>query len=945
MLRSKAVRVFDPATGVWTLAFEGRVIRILDRDAIAKSSSRARRVRDAAATGEQRAPDAETSGARAVGGDERANDRAAPMEDLGSARMPATDELVAGARPIADAAAAPVGAFHGAAKKQPDPVAIKQASVDALGRLAARMKRDANGNKIELVAAGGGKRTVRVVVEPLVGDRPPVARYDDTALAGNGEITVFLSDRAAEHHVERALAHELAEIEHRLQGGVQGDDALLPGSKGEDLTGHDVGRLAELEVVQRQLRDARAANQPDRVARLRTEIYDLLVHLGLGQPAGEVRLTKLLDRYGKASPLIAEVAKSLPELRTAANEAVADWRATDAEAWNKADAQKDASAALHRGTATDEQRAVLAAELQREVADVGLTIAVRERGARSVISVVTPGSGEIGIKSLNDNSIGRDYTNKVLEARNHVYQAVFAARGLTIVHADFKVTTVVSTLPPKELAPALKAAIGEIAAQMRPRLRAIFEEARAHWTAQKGKADDAPKRLAAIEAVLKRLDDDPALTFGFHLGAAELPTGPNVGYGDVLGARMAATRAANMTRDPALAAHGDQSIGDSRGLIYSEDKFVDLARKAAVLERQLRAERLPWKGKEVPVINAQGELHRGLAGAMRKNKLDTATWTTQQKDTLDRFREYLDHGQTLDVILRFDGTQVDAQGKTVAETADLVTRLRTRGAIDAATARAIDTVLAGTLAPQEGAGSEAAFLLRAANDLDRVVLNADIKDLGVDVIQGNSKAIRQIAAGRDVDATARRAGEGIHKLKEDAVKQIRGYYTGTLIPAAEAKAAAQQMPLELSAADRAGPNLLLGGDEITISLPRVFEQLGLVPGFVATVQSAARARVALAHTGTVDGAKGHAEAMKTAESAHNMLKEAEQVSKDLGEASKRLDSEKKDRADELRVWFERLYTNSDEIGTTQLMDRNGKVVVDIEQRVADAKALLREAGL
>ena len=55
--------------------------------------------------------------------------------------------------------------------------------------------------------------------------------------------------------------------------------------------------------------------------------------------------------------------------------------------------------------------------------------------------------------------------------------------------------------------------------------------------------------------------------------------------------------------------------------------------------------------------------------------------------------------------------------------------------------------------------------------VDRVVLNADIKDLGVDVLEGNANAMGEIASGTRVAEASRKASDNVLRLKDGAIKQ------------------------------------------------------------------------------------------------------------------------------------------------------------------------------
>ncbi|MFO1322813.1 MAG: hypothetical protein U1F15_02005 [Burkholderiales bacterium] len=109
----------------------------------------------------------------------------------------------------------------------------------------------------------------------------PAARYDPDPDVPGGYV-VKVSRGTPRSEAERALAHELAEI--RAVHGTDGKqvDALGSGGVGRRLSPHDEGRLAELDVMARQL--AALPDHPDSGPtrrRLLDEAQRLADHLGL----------------------------------------------------------------------------------------------------------------------------------------------------------------------------------------------------------------------------------------------------------------------------------------------------------------------------------------------------------------------------------------------------------------------------------------------------------------------------------------------------------------------------------------------------------------------------------------------------------------------------------------------------------------------------------------
>ncbi|MCG3206417.1 MAG: hypothetical protein FOGNACKC_00015 [Anaerolineae bacterium] len=183
-------------------------------------------------------------------------------------------------------------------------------------------------------AVGGEELTVRIrptdSMPPGEEGIVPVARYRYNP--DSGEYEILVSTRAPEGTLERALAHELTEI-RAAHGAPDIPDALRPGGFGAgpaksreqpQLSPHDRGRLAELEVLGRQIATAQTRGDEAQAARLRDETQRLLAHLGVidETPAARARrelVQSELDSRPAARQLLdAEVqaAQANPFLRT-----------------------------------------------------------------------------------------------------------------------------------------------------------------------------------------------------------------------------------------------------------------------------------------------------------------------------------------------------------------------------------------------------------------------------------------------------------------------------------------------------------------------------------------------------------------------------------------------------------------------------------------------------
>ena len=158
----------------------------------------------------------------------------------------------------------------------------------------------------------------------------------------------------------------------------------------------------------------------------------------------------------------------------------------DLAPWNASRAQETDLAALEAGKASADQRKNLADELRRQVQDIRLVDAVRAGEARSVVSVVTPGGGETGMKRMNDDLIGHALNHaKLVPQRNRNIKEAFEGQGFQVIDQNYKTTTLVSDKPPAETAARIKTALAEIDAQMKPLLESVLDEGIIHFTAER----------------------------------------------------------------------------------------------------------------------------------------------------------------------------------------------------------------------------------------------------------------------------------------------------------------------------------------------------------------------------------------------------------------------------------------------------------------------------
>lgn len=239
-----------------------------------------------------------------------------------AARAPAADEADAaagtarGERAFAEgtAASVPESGFHGRAAERGSPEAAARRDVKgAVRRLlalsgelpGAHLPNAGDPTRLRLPTASGEEVGVRLRVGRVTTDEVAHFHFD----AASGEYVIVVSPGARADQVERAIAHELAEI-RAGHGGVAGEDVLTPAVRrggGPDerptLSPHDQGRLAELRVIARQIETARSAAAR---SHLQGELDALVQHLGL---------TNSVEGSGLRRTLVAQALEGLGDAR------------------------------------------------------------------------------------------------------------------------------------------------------------------------------------------------------------------------------------------------------------------------------------------------------------------------------------------------------------------------------------------------------------------------------------------------------------------------------------------------------------------------------------------------------------------------------------------------------------------------------------------------------
>jgi len=621
--------------------------------------------------------------------------------------------------------------------------------------------------------------------------------------------------------------------------------------------------------------------------------------------------------------------------------------------WRGAEQQAQEVNTLKEGGNLDAAgREHLADELRRQVPDIGLVDAVRTGEAKTVLSVVVPGGGETGIKAMNDEMIGYGLnSSQLIPERNAIIKAAFERQGFQVIDQGYKMTTLVSNKPAAETGPAIKAALVEVDAKTKPLLLRVLGDGIAHFQGEQQRylPKDPNRALlgARIEKMTKlraKIAASETFHFDFQLGVAEIKGGKDAAYSDILAAEMDASKGAIMARDGSVTA--GRTAGDSRALVYSQADFVVFCKDTITIKDRLAGRQLPYDNQQVQVLDGAGNVNRDLLRAIRKDSYKEKLTPEQQK-SLDDLKQYITRVNSFDYVKHFTGDEVGAQGAAVDETRTLVKKLEGNESLDADTVAKIDKILGGGI-PQAGAASEAQFYNRAGKLSNRTVLNADIKDMGLDLFEGYARTMDAVGRGRtrNLDRASGSASDGIVEYKRKAADEFARYYKEELLPKAREKAQEQHREDLVSAlANEGEPTMLLGGDEITVSLSGAFEELGFLPEAVAklTSRKVANARVSVTRTGAGDGIVEHDRAMQRAGDGQDILKKRiEPLARKLETAAGSLSGDNAKIAKDLMTKIAGMYTIELQ-GKDVAVDATGEPV-NIEALELQVKKLAKAAG-
>lgn len=664
---------------------------------------------------------------------------------------------------------------------------------------------------------------------------------------------------------------------------------------------------------------ARSPSLEDRFATLTLEDLDA-PDPGVAPAATPAAAAATAAPVGTAVPRGAE--RDAPRTRPAWEDGVAAQRAP----WLHAQDQHAALAALAAGIADRGQRDFLIAEIRRQVPDVAY-LAQSAAGARTVLSLIIPGNRALGLKTLNDHVVGYQINNSMIGPQRNqaVKHAFLGVRGppagtapFAVTEQTYKLTTVTSPLAPPQLGAPLSSALQTIDRDVPPIYRHGLEYGLDHWRAERDRApdpspdrDEAARRVDNIQRALA-LVEAPGFQLDFQFGLAEIEPGASggpSGYAAALAAHMRSSQAALMRRDPdlELAPGAGIDAGDPRGLIYDRDLFLRFSQQGEALRHEIigHGNTLTHHGHTYRVFadpatgyeasneasnetsnEASHEAGFDVLRDVRKEKVQPADLAPGQAETLRLFERYFVRANVFDSIRPFASADVEQVHAQIERAQRLIDRLQGEEPVDASAVTQIlhNHPAIGEIIPTIDTAAEAVFYNAERARTQRIIVSCDVRDMGVDVVRSYARAMHRVGRdGEDPDRVALEASDPVIAFRRRAIARTRAEY-GALVAQAidEAKRRGDhQLARELE--DERLPSLLMGGDEITLSLhagmrpylPRLAAVL-MDPGI-------ARARVAISTTGgdPATAVDDHILAQLRADPAHSVLKDFEAKQRDL----------------------------------------------------------------
>jgi hypothetical protein len=663
-----------------------------------------------------------------------------------------------------------------------------------------------------------------------------------------------------------------------------------------------------------------------------------------------------------------------PPVRPAGEDDLAAQRAP----WRRAQNQHAALAALAAGRADRGQRDFLIEEIRRQVPDVSY-LAQSTAGARTVLSLIIPGNRALGLKTLNDHVVGYQINNSMIgPQRNQAVKNAFlgvrdqpaGSSPFTVAEQTYKLTTVTSPRVPRQLGAPLSGALQTIDRDVPPVYQHGLEYGLHHWRAVHERAPDAsPDRTEAARRVVNienalALVKAPGFQLDFQFGLAEIHRGAGGGpssYAAALAAHMQSSQAALMRRDPGveLAPGADTDVGDPRGQIYDREAFLRFCKRGEALRQQVieRGNTLTHHGHAYRVFadpKASREANFDVLRDVRKEKIQADDLPAGQAETLGLFERYFAHANVFDSIRPFTSAEAAPVSTQIKRAQRLIDRLQGEKPVNAA---AVTRILhshpaASKIVPTIDTAAEAVFYNAERTRTHRIILSCDVRDMGVDVVRHYAHAMHRVGrAHENPDRVALQASDRVIEFRRRAIARTRKGY-GELVAQAiddARRRGKHALARELEAEHQ--PSLLMGGDEITLSV-----HAGMRPylprlAAVLTDPDVARARVAISTTGSDRRAavQDHIVAQQRADPAHSVLKDFEAALRDLERVMDATrDAESKDGAAAwlLASGLGRLYAENEGDGIVLRRNDTGEIVNPDELRrgIAEMRQLLGGAA-
>jgi hypothetical protein len=471
---------------------------------------------------------------------------------------------------------------------------------------------------------------------------------------------------------------------------------------------------------------------------------------------------------------------------------------------------------------------------------------------------------------MNDALVGMDINTDLIRARNDLLREVLTPLGFTVVEQTYKATTFTSMMPDgPEVQDKLASALAEVDRRMKVILIAGFQRGAQHWRAKD------PDRATRNEEMAAKVQS------GEEVWKATVGSAAVEDAGDALGAKMSASRAAIMARSEVGAGDGR----DPRSVSYDEGRFVAMLDRAVKLAEDHLGQTVTLDGVAVEAFVAgSGGVTPNLdvLRAFRKGRLDPEKHTPEsERPLLKAFQKYVDAVNTFDYYKHTLGAE-HAEGGLVdqrkGEVRAMIDALRAGEAVDPAEVeRLLRTNAAGIEVAQQETASEAAWFNEARQHGERIVLNLDVKDLGLRVMAAQAETMNRVVSGRlrgeALQDAALRTDDRVIGEKRLALTKVRAAYVSVL----EMAIGEQHDPASRSAleAEREVP-LLMGGDEFTLSVHPLLAKY--IPVLVRELSAAADARVAVvdAISSKPESPRAnqatHRAAMQAGEAGHEKLK-------------------------------------------------------------------------